>query len=100
MIMKDIKEYILESQDKFFSEQEKGKIMKDMCDKDGLFYKFMKDKVDHLTNEEIGDYLYNQCMEDDRCLAEFASYIGEIIGRDNFSLEQVKKFINTEDLKG
>jgi len=98
--MKNIQTYILESQDKYFSEQEKGKILKDMWDKNGLFYKFIKDKVDHVTNNEIGDYLYGQCLDDDRCAAEFASYISEIIGRNNFNLEQVKKFINTEDLKG
>ena len=98
--VRSLNEYLNESQDKYFSEQEKGEIMKDMWAKDGLFYKFMKDKVDHLTNEEIGDYLYGQCLDDDRCAAEFASYIAEIIGRNNFSIEQVQKFINTEDLKG
>ena len=98
--MIELKSYILESQDKYFSEQEKGKIMKDMWDKNGLFYKFIKDKVDHLTNNEIGNYLYEQCLNDDRCAAEFASYIAEVIGRNNFSIEQVQKFINTEDLKG
>jgi hypothetical protein len=98
--MKNIKQFINESQDKYFSEQEKGKIMKDMWDKDGLFYKFMKDKVDHLTNNEIGDYLYGQCLDDDRMLAGFAEYISKVIGRHNFSLEQVQKFINTNDLKG
>lgn len=89
-----------ESQDKYFSEQEKGKIMKDMWDKDGLFYKFMKDKVDKFTNEEIVDYLYTQCLNDDRCAAEFASYIAKVIGRNNFSIKQVQNFINREDLKG
>ena len=98
--IKPLNEYLNESQDKYFSEQEKGEIMKDMWAKDGLFYKFMKDKVDHLTNEEIGDYLYGQCLDDDRCAAEFASYIAEVIGRNNFNIEQVQKFINTEDLKG
>ena len=98
--IRPLNEYLNESQDKYFSEQEKGKIMKDMWDKNGLFYKFMKDKVDKMTNEEIGDYLYGQCLDDDRCAAEFASYIAEVIGRNNFSIEQVQKFINTEDLKG
>lgn len=98
--MKDIKQFINEELNKYFTQQEIGKIMKDMWDKNGLFYKFMKDKVDKMTNEEIGDYLYDQCLDDDRCAAEFASYIAEVIGRNNFSIEQVQKFINTEDLKG
>ena len=98
--MKSISEYIYESQDKYFTQQEIGKITKDMWNKNGLFYKFMKDKVDHLTNEEIGDYLYGQCLDDDRCAAEFAAYISEVIGRNNFNIEQVQKFINTNDLKG
>jgi hypothetical protein len=50
--MKDIKQYIIEnkdfqqsfneSQDTYFSEQEKGKIMKDMWNKNGIFYKFVR----------------------------------------------------------
>ena len=107
--MKDIKQYIIEnkdfqqsfneSQDTYFSEQEKRKIMKDMWDKNGIFYKFVKDKVDSLKAADINDYL-DQCLDDDRCTAEFAAYIEMVIGRHNFSLEQVQKFINTEDLKG
>lgn len=107
--MKDIKQYIIENKDfqqsfneelnKYFSEQEKGKIMKDMWDKNGIFYKFVKDKVDSLKAADINDYL-DQCLDDDRCTAEFAAYIEMIIGRHNFSLEQVQKFINTNDLKG
>lgn len=107
--MKDIKQYIIENKDfqqsfneelnKYFSEQEKGKIMKDMWDKNGIFYKFVKDKVDSLKAADINDYL-DQCLDDDRCTAEFAAYIEMVIGRHNFSLEQVQKFINTNDLKG
>ena len=97
--MLTLKEYINESQDKYFTEQEKGKIMKDMWDKNGQFYKFVKDKVDSLSKEDINDYL-DQCLDDDRCTAEFASYIEMIIGRHNYSLEQVQQFINTEYLKG
>ena len=98
--VKTISDFINEGKDIYFSEEEKGKIMKDMWDKDGKFYKFLKDKVDHLTNNEIGDYLYNQCLNDYRCAAEFAAYIADVIGRENFNIEQVIKFINTEDLKG
>lgn len=94
-----LKEYIFESQDKYFTQQEIGKITKDMWDKNGQFYKFIKDKVDSLSKEDINDYL-DQCLDDDRCTAEFAAYIEMVIGRHNFSLEQVQKFINTNDLKG
>ena len=108
--MKSINQYIQESQDKYsftlsetkmlyFTQQEIGKITKDMWDKKGIFYKFVKDKVDSLKAADINDYL-DQCLDDDRCTAEFAAYIEMIIGRNNFSLEQVKKFINTNDLKG
>jgi len=97
--MKSLNKYINESQDKYFTEQEKGKIMKDMWDKNGQFYKFIKDKVDSLKAADINDYL-DQCLDDDRCTAEFAAYIEMIIGRHNFSLEQVQEFINTNDLKG
>ena len=93
--MKSLNNYINESQDKYFSEQEKGKIMKDMWNKNGLFYKFMKDKVESLHENDINDY-FDQCLDDDRCAAEMASYIEMVIGRNNFSLEQVKKFINDE----
>lgn len=93
--MKSLNNYINESQDKYFSEQEKGKIMKDMWDKNGLFYKFMKDKVESLHENDINDY-FDQCLDDDRCATEMASYIEMIIGRNNFSLEQVQKFIKDE----
>ena len=97
--MKDIKQFINEELNKYFTQQEIGKIMKDMWDKNGQFYEFVKDKVDSLSAEDINDYL-DQCLDDDRCTAEVASYIAEVIGRNNFSIEQVQKFINTEDLKG
>ena len=97
--MKSLNNYINESQDKYFTQQEIGKITKDMWDKNGQFYKFVKDKVDSLSAGDINDYL-DQCLDDDRCTAEFATYIEMIIGRHNFSLEQVQKFINTNDLKG
>jgi len=97
--MKSILQYINESQNVYFSEQEKGKILKDMWDKDGQFYDFLKDKVDSLCAADINNY-FDQCLDDKRCLAEFASYISMVIGRHNFSLDQVKKFMNTEDLKG
>ena len=97
--MMTLKEYICESLNKYFTEEEKGKIMKDMWDKDGQFYEFIKDKVDSLKAADINDYL-DQCLDDDRCTAEFAAYIEMVIGRHNFSLEQVRKFISTEDLKG
>ena len=97
--MKSLNNYINESQDKYFTQQEIGKIMKDMWDKNGQFYKFVKDKVDSLSKEDINNYL-DQCLDDDRCAAEFAEYIAMVIGRHNFDLKQVMKFINTNDLKG
>ena len=93
--MISLNKYINESQDKYFSEQEKGKIMKDMWNKNGLFYKFMKDKVESLRENDINDY-FDQCLDDDRCTTEMASYIEMVIGRNNFSLEQVRKFIEDE----
>lgn len=97
--MKQINEYLYETINQYFSENEKTKIMKDMWDKNGQFYKFVKDKVDSLSKEDINDYL-DQCLDDDRCAAEFAEYIAMVIGRHNFDLKQVMKFINTNDLKG
>jgi len=97
--MKDLKQFINEETNKYFTQQEIGEIMKDMWAKDGQFYKFVKDKVDSLSKVDINDYL-DQCLDDDRCTAEFAAYIEMVIGRRNFTLEQVRKFISTEDLKG
>ena len=97
--MKQINKYLYETINQYFSENEKGKIMKDMWDKNGQFYKFVKDKVDSLSSKDINDYL-DQCLDDDRCAAEFAEYIAMVIGRHNFDLKQVMKFISTNDLKG
>ena len=41
--MISLNKYINESQDKYFSEQEKGKLLKDMWDKNGEFYKMLKE---------------------------------------------------------
>ena len=97
--MKTINEYINENVNKYFTQQEIGKILKDMWDKNGQFYKFVKDKVDSLSKNDINDY-FDQCLDDDRCAAELAEYIAMVIGRHNFSLDQVQKFVSTEDLKG
>lgn len=97
--MKSINQYILESQDKYFTEQEKGKILKDMWDKNGDFYKMLK-KIDVKCDASNINNYFDDLLDDDRMLAGFAEYISKVIGRNNFSLEQVQKFINTEDLKG
>lgn len=97
--MKNINKYLYETINQYFSENEKGKIMKDMWDKNGQFYKFVKDKIDSLSAADINNYL-DQCLDDDRCAAEFAEYIAMVIGRHNFDLKQVMKFISTNDLKG
>ena len=95
--MKSIKNYINESQDKYFSKQEIKKIKKDIEAKDGQFIKFIDDKVDKKLGWKAAYYDYfDQCLDDDRCAAEMASYIEMVIGRNNFSLEQVKKFIKDE----
>ena len=95
--MKSIKNYINESQDKYFSKQEIKKIKKDIEAKDGQFIKFIDDKVDKKLGWKAAYYDYfDQCLDDDRCAAEMASYIEMVIGRNNFSLEQVQKFIKDE----
>ena len=95
--MKSIKNYINESQDKYFSKQEIKKIKKDIEAKDGQFIKFIDDKVDKKLGWKAAYYDYfDQCLDDDRCATEMASYIEMIIGRNNFSLEQVQKFIKDE----
>ena len=95
--MKSIKNYINESQDKYFSKQEIEKIKKDIDAKDGQFIEFVDDKVDKKLGWKAAYYDYfDQCLDDDRCATEMASYIEMIIGRNNFSLEQVQKFIKDE----
>lgn len=95
--MKDLNTYIYEELNKDFSKQEIEKIKKDINSKDGQFIKFVDDKV----NKNLGwkaaynDY-FDQCLDDDRCTAEMAAYIEMIIRRNNFTLEQVKKFIKDE----
>ena len=95
--MKSFKQYIQESQDKYFSKQEIEKIKKDINAKDGQFIKFVDDKVDKNLGWKAAynDY-FDQCLDDDRCAAEMASYIEMVIGRNNFSLEQVQKYIKDE----
>ena len=95
--MKNLNTYINESQDKYFSKQEIEKIKKDIDAKDGQFIKFVDDKVNKKLGWKAAYYDYfDQCLDDDRCAAEMASYIGMIIDRNNFSLEQVQKFIKDE----
>lgn len=95
--MKSINQYINESQDKYFSNQEIKTITQDINAKDGKFIKFVDDKVDKNLGWKAAylDY-FDQCLDDDRCAAEMASYIAELIGRDNFSIEQVQKLLNDE----
>ena len=95
--MKDIKQYISEELNKDFSKQEIEKIKKDINAKDGKFIEFVDDKVDKNLGWKAAynDY-FDQCLDDDRCAAEMAAYIKMIIGRHNFSLEQVQKFIKDE----
>ena len=99
--MKDIKQFISEELNKDFSKQEIEKIKKDIDAKDGQFIKFVDDKVDKNLGWKAAynDY-FDQCLDDDRCAAEMASYIEMVIGRNNFSLEQVRKFVQIEELKG
>ena len=95
--MMSLKEYITESQDKYFTKQEIEKIKKDIDAKDGQFIKFVDDKVDKKLGWKAAYYDYfDQCLDDDRCAAEMASYIEMVIGRHNFTLEQVQKFIKDE----
>lgn len=95
--MKSLNNYINESQDKYFSKQEIEKIKKDIEAKDGQFIEFIDDKVDKKLGWKAAYYDYfDQCLDDDRCVTEMASYIEIVIGRNNFSLEQVQKFIKDE----
>lgn len=92
-----INKYLIESIDKYFSKQEIAKIKKDIDAKDGQFIKFIDDKIDKKLGWKATYYDYfDQCLDDDRCATEMASYIEMVIGRNNFSLEQVKKFIEDE----
>ena len=97
--MISLNKYINESQDKYFSEQEKGKLLKDMWDKNGEFYKMLKEIDIKADAPNINQY-FDDLLDDDRMLAGFAEYISKDIERNNFSLEQVRKFVQTEDLKG
>lgn len=95
--MKSLNNYINESQDKYFSKQEIEKIKKDIDAKDGQFIEFVDDKVDKKLGWKAAYYDYfDQCLDDDRCATEMSSYIEMVIGRNNFSLEQVQKFIKDE----
>ena len=95
--MKSLNNYINESQDKYFLKQEIEKIKKDIDAKDGQFIEFVDDKVDKKLGWKAAYYDYfDQCLDDDRCATEMASYIEMVIGRNNFSLEQVQKFIKDE----
>jgi len=95
--MKSLNNYINEELNKDFSKQEIEKIKKDINTKDGQFIKFVNDKVDKNLGWKAAynDY-FDQCLDDDRCAAEMAAYIEMIIGRHNFTLEQVQKFIKDE----
>ena len=95
--MKSLNNYINEELNKDFSKQEIEKIKKDIDAKDGQFIKFVDDKVDKKLGWKAAynDY-FGQCLDDDRCAAEMAAYIEMIIGRHNFTLEQVQKFIKDE----
>ena len=94
---KPINKYLTESIDKYFSKQEIEKIKKDIDAKDGKFIEFIDDKVDKKLDWKAAYYDYfDQCLDDDRCATEMASYIEMVIGRNNFSLEQVQKFIKDE----
>lgn len=95
--MKNISQYILESQDKDFSKREIETIIKDINAKDGKFVEFVDDKVDkNLGWKAAYNYYFDQCLDDDRCAAEMASYISGVIGRGNFSIKQVQNLIKNE----
>ena len=95
--MKSLNNYINESQDKNFSKQEIKTIIQDINAKDGKFIEFIDDKVDKNLGWKAAynDY-FDQCLDDDRCAAEMATYISKLIGRDNFSIEQVQKLLKDE----
>lgn len=96
-LMKNISQYILESQDKDFSKREIETIIKDINVKDGKFVEFVNDKIDKNIDwkDAYNDY-FDQCLDDDRCAAEMALYISGVIGRENFSIKQVQNLIKNE----
>ena len=61
--------------------------------------KMLKQLDIETSNQGICQY-FDDLLDDDRMLAEFAICISNIIGRSNFSVEQVRKFVQSEDLKG
>lgn len=80
-----------------FQNKKSKKIKKDIEAKDDQFIEFVDDKVDKKLGWKAAYYDYfDQCLDDDRCATEMASYIEMVIGRNNFSLEQVQKFIKDE----
>ena len=102
--MKDIKRFINEAKsgtiDQFFDAISELFMNPD-------FDEFWKTKIkSHFKrNKSIFkaiDYYdkWSDLLDDDRMLAGFAEYISKVIERNNFSLEQVRKFVQTEDLKG
>lgn len=95
--MMTLKDYIFESQSKYFSKKEIDTIIKDIKSKNGKFIDFIDDKVDKkLGFAAAYDDYFNQCLDDDRCTAEIASYISKLIGRENFELEDVQKLVKDE----
>ena len=92
--MKNLNDYIIETKTSYFSKQEINKIINDINAKDGLFIKFVDDKV----NKNLGwkaaynDY-FEQCLDDDRCLAEMGAYVTMVIGRVNFDMDNVRQLI-------
>ena len=93
--MKSITNYITENLVMKFSESEIELIKQDMKSSHGKFKSFIADKVYDSTNTHkmYADYL-QQCIDDDRCLAEFMNYISELIGRSNFNMDEVRNLID------
>lgn len=95
--MKSIANYIAEKMFMKFSKSEIEQIKQDMKSNDGEFKSFIADKIygDTNNNKMYADYL-QQCIDDDRCLAEFMNYISDVIGRNNFSVDDVRTLIDDE----